>query len=286
MPIHSPFIRASRASVSLTLALTVLAALVPSAARADQPLWELGLGVGLLHLPHYRGSDQYRNWLLPIPYFQYRGEVFRADREGAHALLVDNERLKFDLSLAVNTPTRSSDNRARVGLPNLSPTLEAGPSVKWILGAGRAGPGEWALDLRLPVRAVFTAERNARLIGYTASPVLNLDWSSQGWDTSWQVGPVAASSGYNRYFYGVPAAYATASRRAFEARGGAGGWAATVLASRRLGDFWLGTFAQYDSLAGASFDPSPLVRSRQNLSFGLGLSYVFAVSQTRVPDDR
>lgn len=286
MPSHPPFLRASRSSVSLALSLAVSVVFVPTTARADQPLWELGLGAGLLHLPHYRGSDQYRNWLLPIPYFQYRGEVFRADREGAHALLVDNERLKFDLSLAVNTPTRSSDNRARAGLPNLSPTLEAGPSVKWIFGAGRAGAAEWTLDLRLPVRAVFTVDRNPALIGYTASPVLNLDWASGGWNTSWQVGPVAASSAYNRYFYGVPGAFATAARPAFEARGGAGGWAATALASRRLGDFWLGSFAQYDSLAGASFAASPLVRSRHNLSFGVGLSYVFAVSQTRVPSDR
>ena len=272
------------ASAAVTLAL--FAALSPATARADQPLWELGLGVGWLHLPHYRGSDQSRNWLLPIPYFQYRGEIFRADREGAHALLVNEERLKFDLSLSFNTPTRSQDNLARAGLPNLAPTLELGPSVKWVLGAGRGSNGSWGLDLRLPVRAVFSLEKDARLIGTTASPVLNYDWSSQGWDTIWQIGPVAASRGYNRYFYGVPTASSTASRPAYEARGGAGGWAATALASRRFGDVWLGTYAQYDSLAGATFNASPLVRARSNFSVGVGLSYVFAVSQTRVPDDR
>ena len=61
----------------MVLALTLAAA----PARADQPLWELGIGAGWLHLPHYRGSDQSRDWLLPIPYFVYRGEFFRADRE-------------------------------------------------------------------------------------------------------------------------------------------------------------------------------------------------------------
>ena len=284
MPSRALLIHTHRAIASM--ALVLCAATAATAARADQPLWELGLGAGLLHLPHYRGSDQTRGWLLPIPYFQYRGEVFRADREGAHAMLVDGDRMKLDLSLAVNLPTRSADNRARVGLPNLSPTLEAGPSVKWILDAGRSGTGRWALDLRLPVRAVFTVEKNARLIGYTASPVLNLDWSAQGWDTSWQLGPVAASSGYHRYFYGVPAAYATALRPAYEARSGAGGWAATVLASRRFGNFWLGSYAQYDNLAGARFNASPLVRSHSNVSYGVGLSYVFAVSETRVPSDR
>ena len=39
------------------------------------PRWELGLGVAALSIPDYRGSDQQRGYLLPLPYIQYRGEV-------------------------------------------------------------------------------------------------------------------------------------------------------------------------------------------------------------------
>ena len=43
------------------------AASAPAARAADLPLWELGMGVGALNVPHYRGSDQNHNWLLPVP---------------------------------------------------------------------------------------------------------------------------------------------------------------------------------------------------------------------------
>ena len=53
-------------------------AMLPLAAQAvaeDKPLWEFGLGAASLSFPAYRGSDQRRNFLLPVPYVIYRGEV-------------------------------------------------------------------------------------------------------------------------------------------------------------------------------------------------------------------
>lgn len=62
---------------------------------------------------------------MPIPYFVYRAEVFRADRESTRAMLVDNQRgFDLDISAAANTPTRSSDNRARLGMADLAPAVE------------------------------------------------------------------------------------------------------------------------------------------------------------------
>jgi outer membrane protein len=84
-----------------------------------RPLWELGIGVAGLRLPDYRGSDQSHNYLLPLPYAVYRGRILKADRDGARALLVDAARVKVDISVAGATPTRSSDNDARSGMPNL-----------------------------------------------------------------------------------------------------------------------------------------------------------------------
>ena len=66
-------------------ALCILGATLSSSAPADQPLWELGMGAGGLRLPHYRGSDQSHDLLLPVPFAVYRGEIFRATREGARA---------------------------------------------------------------------------------------------------------------------------------------------------------------------------------------------------------
>ena len=64
-----------------------LAVLVPVfslpniAAAAEKPLWELGVGLAFLQLPDYRGSDENRLYLLPYPYFIYRGDIVQVDQE-------------------------------------------------------------------------------------------------------------------------------------------------------------------------------------------------------------
>lgn len=267
--------RSSRAA----LAIAALSACLP--AQADRPLWELGLGIGALRLPHYRGSDQSHDWLLPTPYFVYRGEILRADRDGARAVLVDAERFDLDVSLAATAPTRSSDNRARAGMPDLAPTFEIGPNANFTL---TRGPG-WKLQARLPVRAAFTFESDPRSIGWLATPNLNLDVHVGGWNVGVLGGPVFATRRFHGYFFDVPAAYATPTRPAYSAPGGASGWRLVSGASRRIGAWWLGAFVAADSVRHAHFEPSPLVRRQETVAFGLAFSYIFAASSTRVRDE-
>lgn len=272
-----------RAPAARWLALgfaTACGAMVP--AHADQPLWELGLGAAALRLPHYRGSDQTHDWLLPVPYAVYRGKILRADREGARAVLLDGERFDFDLSVGASAPTRSSDNAARSGMPDLAPTVEVGPNLNLNLARG-AG---WKVDLRVPLRAVFTVRSDPRVIGWTLSPVLNLDLQWQGFNVGLQGGPRLATRRYHGHFYGVEPVYATSARPAYSAPGGAAGWTFTLGASRRLGDWWLGAFVRADTLANAVFEPSPLVRQREHLTYGLAASWIFKTSTERVADRR
>jgi len=260
-------------------AAVAIAALAAAAtARADQPLWEAGVGVGVLRLPHYRGSDQSHTWVLPVPYLVYRGEFLRADREGARAVLVDAERLDVDISLAATAPTRSRDNRARAGMPDLSPTFEIGPNVNYTLARG----AQWKLQARAPVRAAFTLESGPDMIGWLATPNLNLDLRVQGWNVGVLTGPVFGTRRMNGYFFDVAPEFATASRPAYRAPGGYAGWRLVSGVSRRLGDFWIGAFVAGDSVDGARFEDSPLVRKRGTLAFGVALSWVFAQSGQRV----
>jgi MipA family protein len=258
--------------LSMTLALP---------AHADKPLWELGLGVGGLRLPHYRGSDQSHDLVLPVPFAIYRGKIFRATREGARAVLMDGERYDFDISVAATAPTRSKDNLARAGMPDLKPTVEFGPNLNFTL----ARSADWKLDLRLPARAVVSVQSRPQDLGWTASPVINLDVRRWGWDIGLQGGPLYGSRRYNAYFYDVAPAYATATRPAYAAPAGNGGWRFTTGASRRFGDLWVGAFVRVDSVAGAAFEESPLVRQRSQASFGLAMSWVFATSAERVTVD-
>ncbi|HKX42842.1 MAG TPA: MipA/OmpV family protein [Burkholderiaceae bacterium] len=248
----------------------------------QRPLWELGLGVAGLRLPDYRGSDQYHAYALPLPYVVYRGKWLRADREGARALLLDANRVKVDVSVAASVPTRSRDNAAREGMPDLAATGEIGPNVNVTLF--RATDRSMKLDLRLPVRAAVTFESSPRFIGATFSPNLNLDLINVagGWNVGLLAGPLYGNRKYHAHFYGVDEQYATATRPAYQAPGGYAGWQALAATSRRFGNTWVGAFVRYDSLAGAVFADSPLVRSTHAVTAGVGISWVFARSSELV----
>jgi len=248
-----------------------------------RPLWELGVGVAGLRLPDYRGSDQSRSYLLPLPYIVYRGTWLKADRDGARALLLDTQRVKVDVSVAASTPTRSKDNAARAGMPNLPAVGEIGPNLNYTL-AGSV-QNHWKLDLRLPLRAAVTLQRSPQFIGTTFSPHLNLDLGgvAGGWNVGMLTGPLFADRKYHEHFYGVDAAYATPERRAYQAHGGYAGWQALAATSRRFGNTWVGAFVRYDSLHGAAFEDSPLVRRNSALTFGFGISWILATSSELVP---
>jgi outer membrane scaffolding protein for murein synthesis (MipA/OmpV family) len=250
---------------------------------SQKPLWELGLGVAGLRLPDYRGSDQSRSYLLPLPYIVYRGTWLKADRDGARALLFDTQRVKVDVSVAASTPTRSRDNAAREGMPNLAAVGEIGPNLNLTLA--RSIENRWRLDLRLPLRAAVTLQRSPEFIGTTFSPHLNLDLAgvAGGWNLGLLTGPLFADRKYHEHFYGVDAAYATPERAAYRAHGGYAGWQALAATSRRFGNTWVGAFVRYDSLRGAVFEDSPLVRRHSALTMGFGVSWILATSAELVP---
>lgn len=262
------------------LVLGLLLAGSAAAALADVPLWEAGIGAGWLRLPHYRGSDESHAWLLPVPYFVYRGKILRADRDGARALLFEGRRFDFDLSLSASPPTKSKDNRARAGMPDLAPSFEIGPKLNLRLAQGRG----WKVDLRVPVRAVVALETRARVLGWNVEPLLNADIEVAGFNLGLQAGPLWGDRRLHEQLYGVAPAYATAGRPAYSARAGYGGWQATAGFSRRFDRFWLGAFVRHDSVAGAVFQASPLVKSRHTTALGVAMSWVFATSEARVPN--
>ncbi len=287
----SHFLRRGRPALGLLLGMGALvrpsfAQELPAQPMVERPLWEAGLGVGALRLPHYRGSDQMHNWLLPVPYLVYRGDIFKADRDGARALLFESERVHFDLSAAASAPTRSRDDRARQGMPDLAPTMEIGPNFNLTLGRGRLGSAQgtdWELELRAPLRAAVTLERHPQHIGWSSTPHINLDLhDAQGWNWGLQAGPVFSSRSLNGYFYDVTPAQATPTRPAYSAPGGYGGWQAIGALSRRFEKQWFGMFIKFDSLHGANFGDSPLVRQRQQVSVGIATSWILSTSERRV----
>lgn len=273
--------------IALAAAFALLAAAAPRALAdtGTEPLWEAGLGAGVVDFPDYRGSSHSRAYVLPVPYLVYRGRVLQADRRGLRGIFLDTERVDINMSFGASLPVASSDNPARRGMPDLRPAVELGPSLEVTLW--RAANRQAKLDFRLPVRAAVTIEASPRFVGTQLTPQINLDvvdpFGARGWNLGMLAGPVYTDRRYNRYFYDVPPAYATAERPAYAARGGFGGTELIVALSKRFPKFWVGAFARYDSLRGAVYESSPLVTSRSYFAGGIGVSWIFRESAERVP---
>lgn len=258
---------------------------LPGMAVAEQkPLWELGLGVGGVSFPAYPGSDQQRNYVVPVPYLVYRGKIIKADRNGVQARLFDTDRVESYLSLSASPPVSSSDNGARSGMPDLKPMVEFGPALEvhlWQSAAQRM-----RLDFRMPLRTAFTLQTQPRQVGWVLAPAINLDIGNvgglRGWNLGMLTGLIFVDRKYNQTFYGVDPAYATPARPAYSACGGYSGSQFTVALSKRYSTVWLGAFARYDNLSGAVFSDSPLIRRSQNVSFGFGIAWMLGQSSQMV----
>ena len=254
--------------------------------RAElRPEWEFGVGATAFTLPDYRGSDESRAYLLPFPYVIYRGDRLRVDRQGVRGVFFESERIEFDLSLNATPPVNSEKNRARQGMPHLDPTLEIGPRLNVKLLGDRAR--DWAVNLRMPLRAVIATDlSHAEGAGYVAYPHLTFDTRPNlfggRWNVGLQAGPLYATRRYHRYFYGVDPQFATPERPAYAAGGGYSGALALASITRRWQRYWLGAFVRYDTLKGAAFESSPLMRRDYSVMAGIAFAWVFAESERRV----
>jgi outer membrane scaffolding protein for murein synthesis (MipA/OmpV family) len=258
-----------------------------ASAAADppqQPLWEVGLGVGALAFADYRGADTGHVYPLPVPYFVYRGQFLRADRDGVRGLLFDQRVVELNISVGATTPVRSGDTLARHGMPDLKPTVEIGPSIDVHLW--KSVDRKVHLDLRLPARAAVTVESSPRSIGWFTAPQLAVDvldvGHHPGWDLGLLAGPLYADQRYHQYFYGVAPQYATADRPAYQAHGGYSGTEGLVSLSKRFQNYWVGAFVRYDVLNGATFASSPLVRSNGYWATGVGIAWMIGQSSRMV----
>lgn len=268
----------------LTLA-PLLAA--PAVAATDKPLWEAGAGVGVLSLPAWRGADETRNYVLPVPYFTYHGRFLRADRHGIRGVLFDSDRIDLGISLAASPPVGSDRSGARAGMPDLDATAEIGPQLDLILW--RSDSHARSLKLILPLRSAFTLSGSPRQEGWVFSPALNLDITDMaglpGWNLGLRSGPLFASRRQHAYFYEVTPAQATATRPAYAADGGYSGSQFLVSLSKRYPGYWVGGYARYDALQGAAFENSPLVSRSHYLAAGVAVTWVFGESSQRVTVD-
>jgi outer membrane protein len=269
--------------INLFLLLIVLSPV--RASCEEKPLWEIGVGLAVLQMPDYRGSDENRGYLLPYPYLVYRGDIVRVERERISGRIFETDRLLLDISLNGSVPVDSSKNKDRQGMPDLDPTFEIGPSLNITLLENRQD--RYKLKLALPVRAVFSTDfSSARHEGWVFHPRLNFEKADMipgaGVNMGLSVGPMFADRGYHGYYYTVDPAFATPLRTLYTAGGGYSGTTATLGLNKILKPFILNAFVSLDYLKGAVFEESPLVKTQYSVMCGFAVSWIFLKSSERV----
>ena len=269
------------------LCAAVLPIFTPSSVYASQvPLWELGAGLAAIDFPHYRGSNERKSYVLPIPYVVYRGDFLKIDRQSVRGQLFQSDKVELDVSLNGSVPVKN--NGARQGMPNLDPTLEIGPSLNIMLHKTASGKAE--VELRLPVRAVIGSDFSyLRSVGWIFQPILNMDvkdpFGQTGWNLGTAIGPIFANRRYNQYFYGVDAQYARLDRPSYSARGGYAGTQFVVAMTKRFPTIWTTGFMKLDTLQGAVFEDSPMVKTKRYATVGFAITWIFSESTETVEEE-
>lgn len=263
--------------------------LFPQAAVSEEkPLWEIGVGGGILHMPDYRGSDEGRFLFLPHPYLIYRGDVLNIDDRRISGKIFGTDRITLDASGSGSAPLKSSDNSARSGMPDLDATAELGPALKINILGNKSE--SYDLNLFLPVRVLFSTDfASVRREGWIFSPRINLEKRDiipgTGLKLGLSAGPMFADSSYNAYFYTVEAAYARAGRPAYAAGGGYSGSTLRAGLSKTYKRFIFQAFISADFFQGAVFEDSPLVKAKTSVISGIDVSWIFFKSDRKVQAD-
>jgi outer membrane protein len=265
--------RAVRWSGAALLALLSVSA-IGAEPPPPLPLWELGVFGGAASTPAYPGSSDRSTRALALPFFIYRGEVMRVDQSGIGARLARTERTEFDVGLAASLPARSSDVKAREGMPNLGTLLELGPRLK--VNLFNPSPRS-RVRLDLPLRGVIEVRSGARTQGWTFEPKIVYEArgnAQENWTFDANVGMVIGDRRINSYFYEVQPQYATAARPAYEADAGLMLVRVGASSSRLLNpDLRVFGFVRFESYANAANRDSPLLQRNTGVSAGLAFAW-------------
>ena len=257
----------------------IILILISHCSFADEVIekkWELGLGVGDIYGPDYRGSDEYRNYASPIPYVIYRGKYIQSDRDGLRGKLFKSDRYEFTFSATATISQKADENKAREFMPELGSTIEMGPALNIQLTEKNAAN---SLMLQVPLRAVIAATGSARgYSGLVFEPQFIFRKNFSNWAYTQRLGASFASREYHDYYYGVDQEFVTPERSSYDAHGGYSGFftQAAISRSLQLGneEIKLAFFLRYDNLDNVAFADSPLVKTNHALRGGFAFVWV------------
>jgi MipA family protein len=275
------------AFILLSRMLAAALAAITSTAIAQStplPLWEAGAFVGAVSTPAYPASSDRTGRALALPYVVYRGDVLRIDRSNVGARVMHSEEFELDVGFSASLPASSADVQARSGMDDLGTLVEFGPRLRTTLT--HLGPGR-RIRLDLPLRTVLEVNHGIRSQGIALEPEVTYEVRDfvDGWRLATGVSLVLGDSRLQQYLYGVPTAFATPARPAFDAQAGLLATRVSVSTAKSVTpDVRVFAFVRYESYAGAANRASPLFLQSSGTAAGLGLTWTFARSSERAKD--
>lgn len=278
------------------LTIMMLSVLFPSAVFAqsseeDKALWELGIFSGAARIPHYPGSDEYSWYVLPLPYFIYRGEIIQSDRDGLRGIFFNSEKFESSISFSGNPPV-DEDNEAREGMPDLDALFEVGPGLKYFfLGRGYLKETDTLyaeIALRAAVSIGFDSGIDMAYQGLHADlSLVYANWSllkEHKISFGGKTGADFCDSELNRYFYDVSSPYVRSGRGYYESGSGYTGFFLSGWLQKELTPaLSVGVYSRWDNMNGAVFEDSPLLKEKNSFTFGCALTWKIWESESRAP---
>lgn len=250
------------------------------------PLYEYGV-IGIAStLPHYRGSDESTNYYFPLPYFIYRGEWFKANREGVRGIFWRSKRFTTEISLSGNPPV-SDDNQAREGMDELDALVEIGPALRFYFWDA----GEWnSFYMQANVRAAtsfgfddgldaayqgYTSELSMTYLNATLLKRQNIKFHLNG-------GFKFSDSEFHSYFYDVSSEFATADRAEYHADGGYSGMHVSGSIQKEISaKLRFGVYGRWANNNGTVYKDSPLMLEDNNYILGAMLVWKIGESEEK-----
>ena len=183
---------------------------------------ELGVGFLSFKIPHYRGSDQKKDYFLPLPFFIYSSKNVTAEPSFVRGTFFRKGAFALKLSILAGLSVESRTNRARQGMPNLGFTIETGPMIEVRLWTSQNK--KHFINLEAPFRYVIEIDSTPKGIGVFAIPYFN--WVNRPRKETWNWGSEISFAGlfadenYHDHYYSVGPDYVRPGRPQYAARGG------------------------------------------------------------------
>ena len=292
MPTTAEFLmplRCFRAFAAICILLLSASTLVqaqsePDVGNTNRPLWEAGVAGFGFSGPAYPGASDTVNRAIALPWIVYRGPVLRADGGTFGARVAKTRDVELDIGFAGALRASSSDVQVRQGMPDLGYLIEFGPRVRINLARPTS---DSVVRVDLPLRGVFELKGGVQHRGIAFEPRLAFDTRDvgAGWGLTASASLHYGDQKYNEYLYGVPAAFATPARSAYQAKSGLITPRVQLAVSRKLTeDMRLFAFTRLDFAGSGANSDSPLHLKDTGASVGLGLVWTLGRSREKAVD--